>query len=62
MKTDNNIEVMDLNENELLHINGGVAWAVVGKVALRVVVAGAGVATGVGIAVGVGLLAYEIFK
>ncbi len=58
--TKNKNELYELSHDELLNIDGG-SWAIVGRIALRVVVGAAGVGTGVAIAIGAGLLAYEIY-
>jgi lactobin A/cerein 7B family class IIb bacteriocin len=54
---------VNMDDEELLTIQGGVLpWGVIGRVALRVLVGTAGVATGAAIAIGTGLLAYEIYE
>ena len=54
----------ELNAEELIMIDGGapIPWGLIGRLALRGVVAGAGVATGAGLVIGAGLLAYEIYE
>ncbi len=56
--------LQDLSSQELVLIDGGflVPWGLIGRVAIRVGVGAAGIATGAAIAIGVGLLAYEVYE
>ena len=60
----NNYKVFELSPQEMMEIEGGliIPWGIIGRVALRVGVGAAGVASGAAIAIGAGLLAYEIYE
>jgi len=56
-----NYSVQELTKNEIIEVEGG-SWGLVARVALRVVIGGAGVASGAALIIGTGLLAWEIYE